>query len=597
MDIELMLQQLLNKYGLNKKEEISYVIKSNREHIKRQWDTISNKKRIAIWCAGGHTQALLKLVDTSKKNIVCIIDKNKEIWGQKIQGINIISKDQMELYNIDIVVISTISYIEEIECELNKLGYEYLNFYKNVNDSNITSDNITQTVCWQDNIKSNFRANYVSIFLLSDKYEKEKILSKKEIWLTKLIIEYLNIKDFVYGKIFINKYIQHNFKNSKKYRDFLLELDTLLNNIKHKMSLRVNNDFIFIFCDALRFDVIEDCRKFKNDLKFFNYISNNSVYYLNAFANSTYTRASFKSIFEEELVIDDKGYQKREYCINVEDSELFKGFLKKNYKIVNNSVMLIKDEKKNNNIINNINDKFNFETCPEQLWKMLSCFCKHKDNIFVINQFMESHRPYISGGNTKMSILFNKGSKILKKQCYESIMYIDKQLEFYYEFFPKNSYKIFTSDHGQTDIEEDQKHFNYFSSSDYVTKTPLCILQNGLKNEIRDELFSKINLSKLILKLITTNKIHYFDTKFVNIQRDEIYNIKVLGLKEIEEVEQKKYVKAFKAIRTLNEKYVLYDDGSEEFYILPNEEMNEIDNPTYKQLINEIKGYLKNKEF
>jgi hypothetical protein len=167
----------------------------------------------------------------------------------------------------------------------------------------------------------------------------------------------------------------------------------------------------------------------------------------------------------------------------------------------------------------------------------------------------------------------------------------------YYEFFPKNSYKIFTSDHGQTDIEEDQKHFNYFSSSDYVTKTPLCILQNGLKNEIRDELFSKINLSKLILKLITTNKIHYFDTKFVNIQRDELYNIKMLGLKEIEEVEQKKYVRAFKAIRTLNEKYVLYDDGSEEFYILPNEKVNEIYNPAYKQRINEIKGYLKNKEF
>ena len=53
--------------------------------------------------------------------------------------------------------------------------------------------------------------------------------------------------------------------------------------------------------------------------------------------------------------------------------------------------------------------------------------------------------------------------------------------------------------------------------------------------------------------------------------------------------------RAFKCFRTKTEKYVVYYDGTEEFYILPNEEQNLINDIKYKERIEEIKKKINNK--
>ena len=47
--------------------------------------------------------------------------------------------------------------------------------------------------------------------------------------------------------------------------------------------------------------------------------------------------------------------------------------------------------------------------------------------------------------------------------------------------------------------------------------------------------------------------------------------------------------RAFKCFRSETEKYVVYYDGTEEFYILPNEDNNLIGDIKYKKRVEEIK--------
>ncbi|WP_394884632.1 sulfatase-like hydrolase/transferase [Clostridium butyricum] len=593
MDIDLMLNELLKKYELNKIDEVSYVVKCTREHIKRQWNDIPDKERIAIWGAGGHTEALLKLVDTSKKNLVCIIDKNSELWGKEIEGINIISKDEIKKYKIDIVVISTMSYIDEIKNEIIDLGYRYLDFYKKISLLNGTM------FPWQDNVKFSFEHKYINLFNLKKSYEKEKDEKIRESLLRNLIIEYLYIRDIVNGKKCIYKYIENDFKNSNLYKKFLLELDTFLQKIKQKIKYRQNNDFIFMICDALRYDYVEKARNGKNNFKFLENMANNSVYYMNAYSNSTYTRASFKSMFEEKLIIDDKCIEDKQYSLNINNSRLIKELKEKKYEIINNSIFTITDNESEKSEIK----KKDFKACSEQLWNMIKELCKNDNNTFTINHFVESHIPYVGGFHTDMIIIYpndievtNLQRKKLEIQIEESIRYLDEQMRFYNEFFPENCYKIITSDHGQSSFEKDQINNNIFSACEYNIKTPLCISKKGLKNQITYELFDKINLSSLIINLIRKDKIKKFNVDFVNIQRDSIYNNKLIDSCYINTITIK-YTKAFKVIKTLNEKYILYEDGKEELYIMPNESINQINNPMYIEKLKNIKSYLKNRNF
>ena len=132
-------------------------------------------------------------------------------------------------------------------------------------------------------------------------------------------------------------------------------------------------------------------------------------------------------------------------------------------------------------------------------------------------------------------------------------------------FFPKKSYKIFTSDHGQCEIE-DQNKYNFYSSCDYVIKTPLIINNNKLEKSKIHNLFSKKDMTKLLINLHKNNIKLQYDIDYVEIQRDALYKVYEKDFEGIESEAKEKYKMGFKAIKSLDGKYVLYENGMEEFY-------------------------------
>lgn len=590
MDIDKVYNDLLSEYGLIKKETVEAIIKEKINYIVRQWNKKVKNKKVILWGAGEHTKQLFNFYEIDKKNIVAIVDKNHKIWGKNIDGIKIIGKKEIKNYNVDAIVISSLAFVNEIKKEINSIGYDYINLYENVEED--------KKYIMQANLNLNFEHNsflkYMNIFYLKEMYYK----NKSEFLLNELIIEYLNIKDFLSSKRFINEYINKNYSKAERYKKFLISLDRLIEQIELKIKENKKKKIIFTVCDALKYDDIENAYKGKNNLKWLGEVARNSLYYRNSFSTSTYTRACFKGMFEKSMILKDYNSNNREYILYEKNNNIINLILKENYLIINNCTCKIKSIDNNENIINNINNCKDYRCCTEQLWDMISYICKYNKDIFVINHFLESHASYFGGENTSVDIITPLEiitNKYLKdkalKQYNEAIGYLDKQMKFYYSLLSDDTYNIITNDHGQPKFNGIGIERNHYSWSEYIIKSPIIISSKYLNSKVIDDLISKLDIDEIIKSIIYSQKIPNVQKEFVNVQRNALYNINLVKgyLKTNEEV---KFTKAFSIIRTINEKFVLYEDGKEEFYLMPNEYRNEIMNKKYYKRIKELRSLI-----
>lgn len=82
---------------------------------------IKEKKRVLIYAAGKHTQALLALSKICECNIIGIADSNQDLWGSHLGGIGILSPAVIPRLKPDIVLISSMVNQEEIRTALGYL--------------------------------------------------------------------------------------------------------------------------------------------------------------------------------------------------------------------------------------------------------------------------------------------------------------------------------------------------------------------------------------------------------------------------------------------------------------------------------------------
>ena len=71
----------------------------------------------------------------------------------------------------------------------------------------------------------------------------------------------------------------------------------------------------------------------------------------------------------------------------------------------------------------------------------------------ILHELVETHNPYLSGGldNSKYyewPAFGGESEEAAMEQRKKSVLYWDKQLEFYINFMPDRCIKIFMSDHG-----------------------------------------------------------------------------------------------------------------------------------------------------
>lgn len=580
------LDNIINSSGINfYNEEVKIDLKNRKinvdivNEINEIWNGIKSDSRIAIYGAGNHTIKLFEIIDRRSKNIVCIVDNLKPIG--KFLEYPQINKEQIKDYNIDIVVISTLGYSKEIKENVIKEfpNIEVIDLYQELQKKGYNSN---QQFFYQRDVDI-----YSYIYEVRNIYENEN----NEKYLSNLIYTQLKNRDFLYAYKHIDEYIQKKYTQSELFKSLRNKLDIFINNIKTEISKRETKNGLIFLIDALRW---KDIYK-SDDMKYIKNIGEMSINCHNAYTHVPYTTMSILSIITEKKLFESDLVNEN---LPIKDQGIFNRIdtLEYKFKYYGNQVQFFEEC---------MYSKCDIHTMPYLFWNYI---CDNYEsnqgnpNISIIH-IMEAHDPYI-GGNHKnrpkkwdsyASTLLSEDDVLMKnKQRKESLKYIDEQLQYYHNFFNKNTSLIITSDHGNL-VEGDLSNNNDNLYTDDVIKIPYIISDNNLIMKEEYRLVSHLDTSKIICNLMQ-NKDPFKnieEKELVEINRDFTYS--KFHIEKIDRMNKLYLGRAYKCFRSKKEKYVVLSDGEELFYIMPNEDDNLINEYKYQSIIKEIREEINNK--
>ena len=580
------LNNIINSSGINFYNNEIREDLSNRKinvdivnEINKIWNSIKDDSRVAIYGAGNHTIKLFEVINRKNKNIVCVIDNLKPIG--KFLEYPLINKEQIKDYNIDVVFISTLGYAKEIKEEVIKEfpRIEVINLYEELNTKGYINN---QAFFYQKDSEI-----YSYIYEVKNIYENEN----SEKYLSNLIYTYIKNRDFLYTYKYIDEYIKNKYEQSELFKLLRDKLDVFINNIKGKIDKQDTKNGLIFLIDSLRW---KDIYK-NNDMEFIKKISKQSINCHNAYTHVPYTTMSILSILTEKKLFESDLVNE---SLPIKKQGIFNRVDKLNYKFkyYGNHNHFFEESMYSKNEINNM---------PYLFWRYI-CDNYENDknyaNISIMHIF-EAHYPYISGNHSKRPITWGMyGGKILsedeilvrRQQRKETLKYIDEQFKYYHNIISSNTSLIITSDHGNL-IEGDISSNNDNFYIDDVIKIPYIISDNNIHVEDENRLISHLDTSQIICNLIKCK--NPFDgikeKEFVEVNRDFTYS--KFHIEKLEKLNKLYLGRAYKCFRSNTEKYVALYGGEELFYIMPNEDINLINNDEYKNRIEEIRLKVNNK--
>lgn len=579
-DLEQEFLRLLDKHGINLKEEAGEEYNSanllKRDIIKR-WESLASDTRIAIWGAGGHTEELLKIIDISKKNVICIVDSSPLRQGEMLKGLPIYLPEAIASEKIDLIVVSSFSFRDEI-IERIKSDFKTCNYfdpYKLYDDLDPEDIILIRTpfhrlIYMQDLL--------ILMYKNSDPQAKGKILYQ-------LIIEYLRCRDFIHAELFVHEYIRQGYPRSASLKLFMTNLKSLLSRVKEIVRARKTIDVNLVILDGLR---ASDVGK----MPFLNYLQQKSISFTNAFSTSNYTRGTLCSAMYGSLPFESEVHKNRKYEFDINRSIFFKTFYDQGYQLFIKSTLSFNAEDTVNIKIQKQQSGSKETIMSTTIWEYLCEVLKQPERNFLsVLHVLETHPPYrciYTEVEAEQSKTENQEFANRLHRYHGILTYVDIYLKELMDFVSSNSVNIFMADHGNVFGSPYGSVLNWYDTNIHVPLIVYCSKYNPFRYEV---LFSLKDLPEQLLFIIQNGKPLEKYVEYIEMERDPIYRPSFDKLKTTKEA---KFLNAYKVIRSVYDKYVIYADGLEEYYILPDEELNEINEPEYQERIKEIKSYINN---
>ena len=398
------------------------------------------------------------------------------------------------------------------------------------------------------------------------------LLENSAVNLKNLIVAYLQIFDFInFGK-FAKKYIDSKYPCYQDVQMAMDEIKNLLYSVKRTLKSRTQRDIIIIWNDQLDY----------NWLQYAPYLqktANESMFFENAYTSAPFTIPVFLEMFQGLKPIDNEIYHKPFPAASSTNSKLIKELESSGY-----SFVYIGDEAdarlfEEKYVISNYAYSSSCIRCVNLLQKLLD---SEKPVCVILHELVETHNPYLSGGldNSKYyewPAFGGESEEAAMEQRKKSVLYWDKQLEFYINFMPDRCIKIFMSDHGarynfQPIYKEATTHIIFFITG---MDTP--------KGRYK-KLFSIYNFYKVI-KCILYNEYRENEifSDYILIQETSVFNNTAICYYTENNAKENSY--AFRAVRTEKELYVKLSSGKKYYYILPDEEINCIGKTDKERLV------------
>ena len=553
-------------------------------------NTINNyfekEENIIIWGGGIHTCQLFKgLSSANREKIIYIIDKNitEDIYET---GKKYILPEEILKLEISTIFISSFRSREEIRRNIQNLNKEYrvIDIYEILKDKGIE-------------FNSEFYSEVeISYFQISNDLNKlsVSINNEEKIFLyKKLVGEYFHIKDFINAFEFIQKIINIKGENYKFYHNIRQYILTELEELKEVINRK--DHIVLNWMDALRPD--EVC-----NMPFLNSLKDKGLYFENAHTVTPYTSATLKTIFKNELYLDDYLY-KIQNLEELEDSKLYKLLLEKKYTLKYYGAKCNKGIFFNKNTIAYFSMKskvYEISMCLWQ-WELLRDLEKSEKYFAIIHMIAETHCPNLNGIQKKIKSIdesdiyrvYNNCNaqdvETIKTQIRESQKYVDTCFKFYFSFYINVRYNIILSDHGQYRGEKPVCFKGH-------TKVFFLIMGKLISKRKESGLFSLCNFSNIIQSLLENkeNRIKYYTSDYVLIQSDDCYSTKIFDRYNVNKEAYKEFYIQHRGVICLEDSYLQMISG-EEYYFIEGEESNQIYNTKYSERIKKLKYLAGNK--
>lgn len=551
MNIKETIADIAERYGL-KVEGESFEAKIKRT-IVQILNQIPRNKKIAIRGAGTHTKQLLSLEGLDTTIFECIFDyatQEKRTIKIAEKMWDVYPSNAINEMDIDIVVISSYTHRKRIREELEKseAQFEIIDIYDALKKGGV-------------DVNAPFYRNAEDTYENVIHYRKAYMTDNNSRNLKNLIVAYLKICDFINFKKYAKEYITNAYEDYQHIEKAFDEIQLFMQSVKKQLRSRTQRDIIVVWNDQVGY-----C-----DLKhavYMSKISENSMFFENAFTMTPFTMPVFYEMFQRLKSIDDGIYHRERSVTNAQNSEVIRDLEMAGYEFVyigdESSAMVFEADCTIPSYVYNSS----CVRCVDLLQKLLD---EKRPVCAILHALTETHNPYLSGELDSAMWYewprFEGGTEeIALEQMKKSLAYWDKQLEYYMGFMPEACVKLFMSDHG--------KRYNYQPIyKEPTTHILFFITGNDVPEKRCKKMFSLYDFCKVI-RCIIKNDYQEDDifNEYVLMQETNMFHNTTIQYYIENDVEEHSH--AWRAVRTEKELYVKISSGKEYYYLLPDEETN-----------------------
>ncbi len=510
---------------------------------------MSEHKRVAIYCYGKHTTMLMNDFIAEIRDIVAIVDNN--IDRKLVSGFQVIRDEEIELYQIDGVIISSYKFMDEIKKGLKRSHpqIDVLDIYEK-----LRGDGTEIVGGYYDRGPYN---TYCRINLLNAKLKRqydEKIVLE-------ILREYVGIKD-----------LRMAYQTAEKLECFGNKWSRLICDIKNayelqlKMVADIPQDALLLLC----MDGLRSCDLNEVDMGgCWHFFKRHGCIFENAYSYSTSTFESLIPVFSENTDQRTKYYKQTE--VPVENCRFVSEALKQGREvyIYGDGFHYIEGDE--------IQYSDHPQTFTEKLWDFILDASSNGEGLFYLHELYESHYSYpnpyteteiVADGNAMLfDYLPSRGGKLrtdYKKQHSDAVHYIDDTLAPFLEQLKCNV--LLFADHGNMVLEpetrlEDIPQIEFAAAEDWI-HIPFSVAVRFEERCENNDLVSLLDLNEIVIGIMRLDPlwIKRIKHRFIKIGRSSIYNADFKYL--YKECGHERELQAFEGfIFDTGEKLVVFEDG------------------------------------
>lgn len=358
-------------------------------------------------------------------------------------------------------------------------------------------------------------------------------------------------------------------------KEFKSDIKVLINDIKKNSSNISKDTVVFNWVDNVGFGQMEDMR-------YLDSVRKQSVDFVNNFAMIPWTRWACRTMFSGKHVIGDRLFLQKEPLQEKQgEYPVYDAIKELGFEIfyfgtkLHNSLCDYKPYLRKS--ASRYYKEYSFAT--EEQWRAVTeLVAEQKKRFILIHNLGETHPPYISPflcGADYIGVAFCSDEQKIKGR-----RYLDSELEWYGKFYEKAT-RVYMSDHGDSN-----NLYNRCTYAENRIHKYFFVNKPGGGGGTEERLLSAKEEISVLLRILQDKPYDDLLGDEIQIEAYDIYYKGLAGsfIRRIDSCDKGEWMQHV-AIRTNNEKYVLFMDGEERYFKFPNETDDLSDKSKYKDRI------------